>query len=58
MFILVACLLCMAAGSASGAPPEVGSMVPDFTLATLGDSVETLAQSDGPTVLVFFRGVW
>jgi hypothetical protein len=49
---------CSSAGSASAAPPEVGSTVPDIALKSLEGTMETLSQRDGPTVLVFFRGVW
>jgi len=56
--VLCVALVAMAAGSASGAAPEVGVTVPDLALSTLGDSQLVLSQRDGPTVLVFFRGAW
>lgn len=55
----------LTAGSAwaaeGGRGPEIGSVPPDFTLASVTDGAEhTLAEHRGerPVVLVFFRGAW
>jgi hypothetical protein len=51
-------LIAPGVGLAAAAPPAVGATLPDLTLPTLDDSRRTLSERDGPTVLVFFRGVW
>ena len=51
-------LLALAATAALAAPPSVGERVPDLSLLALDDSQRTLSDRTGPTVLVFFRGVW
>lgn len=51
-------LLAVMANAAAARPPEVGAEVPDLTLTALAGSDQTLSDRDGPTVLVFFRGVW
>ena len=48
------------AASPADAPPEVGQVASDFTLADLeGRQHSLLDRRDvGPVVLVFFRGAW
>ena len=40
--------------------PRVGEPVPDLSLSVLDGGIASLAErrTDGPVVLVFFRGVW
>lgn len=37
---------------------EVGSAAPALRLPSAGGNSRSLADADGPTVLVFFRGLW
>lgn len=59
LLLVVAPLLAANPGFAAE-PVRVGESVPDFTLPTLGGGSVTLSsrRDVGPTVLVFFRGVW
>lgn len=45
-------------GSSGVGPLGVGSTVPDLVVQALDGSDRVLSERDGPTVLVFFRGVW
>lgn len=51
-------LLVLAASAALASSPIAGEPVADLSLPTLGGSQRVLSKRTGPTVLVFFRGVW
>ena len=55
---LTLALALLATAPVLGDPPAVGATVPDLTLSAIDGSEYTLSHREGPTVLVFFRGVW
>lgn len=48
----------VASSAPEARPPAIGDALPDLSLLTLNDAKRVLSDRDGPTVLVFFRGVW
>lgn len=52
--------LLLAAGAAVAAPVRVGDSTPDLSLSSIDGKEHTLSEAvtDGPVVLVLYRGVW
>ncbi len=44
--------------SADQPVPEVGSAAPPLELKAADGNIRSLAASDGPKVLIFYRGLW
>lgn len=44
--------------SAGQPMPEVGAKAPPLKLASADGSSRSLAEIDGPKVLIFYRGLW
>ena len=55
---LVGLLASVAISAAGSSLPEVGSAAPPLDLKASDGTSHSLAAIDGPTVLIFFRGLW
>lgn len=58
-FVLFAAASTVAATTLAASPGlEVGSAAPPLDLASADGSNRSLAEIDGPRVLIFYRGLW
>ncbi len=58
-FVLLAAAATIAVPALAASPmPEVGSAAPPLDLPAADGSHRSLAEIDGPRVLIFYRGLW
>lgn len=58
MMVFAVAMAVAVRASAEPPLPEVGSAAPGLELAASDGSRHSLAAIDGPTVLIFYRGLW
>ena len=57
-FALGLMLAAVVSGAAGTPLVEVGSPAPELELTSAAGEARSLAAVDGPTVLIFYRGLW
>ena len=56
--VCVAGLVALTSPATAGGPLAVGQPAPDIELHGADGQTHTLADLDGPAVLIFYRGLW